>query len=93
MSGLKRISIVIIKYIYQSGMEPQAGLEEDEELNEVFSSGMDTPTWPCQTPVGAQHPHTELGALRVILPVPRPGFDPPHVGLVPGGGLGGEFGV
>lgn len=74
-------------------MEPQAGLEEDGELNETLCSGMDTPTWPCQTPVGAQHSHTELGALRVILRVPRPGFVPPQVRLVPCGDLGVVFGV
>lgn len=82
---MKCISIVIIKYIYQSGTEPQAGLEEDEELNKTFCSGVDTPTQPCQTPMGAQHPHTELGALRVTLLIPRPGFVPPQVKLLPCG--------
>lgn len=90
---MKCISIVIIKYIYQPGVEPQAGLEEDEELNEALHGGMDTPTRPCQAPVGAQHSHAELGTLRVILLVPRPVFVPSQVRLVPCGGLGVVFGV
>lgn len=74
-------------------MEPQAGLEEDGELNEELCSGMDTPGWPCRTPMGAQYPHTELGALQVILLLLRPGFVPSQVRLVPCGGLGVVFRV
>ena len=56
---------------------------------------MDTPSWLCPTPVGAQHPHTQLGALQLTLPVLRLGLFPLKSSLVLCGGVGAvfEFGV